>query len=127
MKKLIACLFASVLAVGVAVAADLQVAQGVITTQVSNRQPVDEVKSTSASVGRLYCFTKIAGAASETSVDHVWYLGGKEVSRVKLAVKGDNWRVNSYKTIHPDMKGEWKVDVVDPAGKVLATIPFTVN
>ncbi len=44
-----------------------------------------------------------------------------------LAVKGASWRVWSSKSIQPELKGEWKVDVLDAAGKVLSSIPFTVN
>ncbi|HEU0264128.1 MAG TPA: DUF2914 domain-containing protein [Geobacterales bacterium] len=108
-------------------AAGLQVAQGVITTQVKDRMPVDEVKSTAASVGKLYCFTKIVGAEGETTVSHVWYHAGKEVFRISFPVKGASWRVYSAKTIYPEMTGEWKVDVLDASGTLLSSIPFTVN
>ena len=127
MKRIVLLLCSVFLLAGVATAAELKVEQGAITTQVTNRTPVDDVKSTSAAVGKLFCFTKVTGADADTSVTHVWYHAGKEMNRVTLAVKGASWRVWSSKSIQPELKGEWKVDVLDAAGKVLTSIPFTVN
>jgi len=109
-----------------AVAADLEVAEGVITTQVVDRSPVDTVESYPANVGKLYCFTRIVGARDDTTVTHVWYHGEDEVARVNLRVASPNWRTWSAKTILPEWVGSWRVEVLDADGQVLGTIPFTL-
>ncbi|HKK01749.1 MAG TPA: DUF2914 domain-containing protein [Desulfuromonadales bacterium] len=112
---------------GAAFAATLQVAQGVITTQVVNRMPVDEIQNYAASVGKLYCFTRIVGATEDTSVTHVWMLNDHEVARVTLPVRSSDWRTWSSKTIPADAKGQWQVKVLDARGDILKTIKFTLK
>lgn len=108
-------------------AADLSVAQGVITTQVVDRAPVDAVETYPASVGKLYCFTRIVGAAEPTTITQVWYRGDREMARVELPVRSSDWRTWSSKRILPSWSGDWRVEVLDAAGKVLQTIPFTLQ
>lgn len=105
----------------------LEVAEGVITSQVSDRKPVDSLTSYSADIGKLYCFTHIVGAESDSKVTHVWYRGDEEMARVDLAVRSDNWRTWSSKTLLPEWTGDWRVDVLDADGTVLRTIAFTLN
>ena len=107
-------------------AAEIQVEQGVITTGIMDRNPVDVQESYPSAVGRLLCFTRITGADGDTVIYHVWYRGGKEMSRVELPVRSVDWRTWSSKTILPEWKGEWKVDVLDAQGKTLKTIHFSL-
>lgn len=106
--------------------ATLKVAQGTITTQVANRAPVAALTSAAATVGKLFCFTRITGAKADTSITHVWYRNGKEMARIVLPVRSSNWRTWSSKRILPQWTGKWKVEVLDAKGNLLATIPFTL-
>jgi len=108
-------------------AAALQVAEGVVTTAVSERAPVDAIETYPASVGRLFCFTRLTGAAVETSVLHVWYRGEEEVARIELPIRSTDWRTWSAKTILPEWRGEWRVEVLDAGGRLLQAIPFSLN
>lgn len=104
----------------------MEVAEGVITTQVSDRTPVDAVQSYPASAGRLYCFTRITGAPAGSQVVHVWYLENQEMARVALSVNSSNWRTWSSKTLRPDWAGSWRVEVLDAAGTLLQTLSFNL-
>jgi hypothetical protein len=99
----------------------------VITTMVDNRVPVDNVETYPAQLGKLYCFSLIKGATTETSVDHVWLYEGKEMARVTLPVRSAKWRTYSSKRIVPEWKGEWEVRVVGPAGIEMTTVQFKVE
>lgn len=110
-----------------AAALALEVSEAVITTQVSDRAPVDAIQTYPASVERLYCFTRVTGAGEETSIAHVWYLRGIEMSRIELPVRSGDWRTWSSKTIFPGSAGDWRVDVLDAEGKLLKTVVFTLN
>lgn len=101
--------------------------EAVLTTGVQDRQPVDEVQSVPADVGRVYLWTRVTGAEMETGVEHVWYRGDEEMARVPLTVGGSNWRTWSSKNIEPSWTGDWRVDVVDPEGQVLESVSFTVG
>jgi hypothetical protein len=104
----------------------LEVVEGLITTQVSDRQPVDSVQSYPAASGKLFCFTRIAGAIEGAQVFHVWYRGDQEMARVKLLLRSSDWRTWSSKSLLPSWSGDWRVEVVDSEGNLLQAIPFTL-
>lgn len=104
----------------------MDVVEGLITTQISDRQPVDSVQSYPASSGKLFCFTRIIGAAGDSRVFHVWYHGEREMARVELSVRSSDWRTWSSKSLLPGWTGDWRVEVVDDEGNLLQTISFSL-
>ncbi len=107
--------------------ASLEVAAGTICQDVVNRQPIDVGNSFDASVGTLYCFTKITGASGATEITHVWYFGDTERARVNLAVNSASWRTHSSKRIQAHEIGGWRVDVLGPGGEVLQSVEFAIT
>lgn len=105
----------------------LTVPQAAICTDVQDREAVGSASRFPSSVGRLYCLTKIVGAAEPTKVTHLWFHGDTQVHKVELTVGGPAWRTYSYKTVPPGWTGEWRVDVEDAQGVVIYSIPFTVS
>ncbi len=105
----------------------LEVSEAVITTQVSERAPVDVILTYPATVERLFCFTRVTGATADMSIIHVWSLRGEEASRIELPVRSGDWRTWSSKTIHPGSAGDWKVDILDAEGELLKSVSFTLT
>jgi hypothetical protein len=105
----------------------LEVAVAAVCRDVIDREPVDAGISFPASVGTLYCFTKITGAQSPTQITHVWYYGADELARVDLEVNSHSWRTWSSKTIRSYEVGSWRVDVLDSAGTVLKALQFEIT
>jgi hypothetical protein len=105
----------------------LEVAEGVVTTAVVERQPVDSLTSVSPQVGQVYCYTRIAGAAEGAEVTHVWSWQGREMARVALPVRSNDWRTWSSKRILPQWTGEWTVAVLDETGVELTAVVFSVE
>ena len=105
----------------------LQVEVAAICKDVIDRAPEGAGTSFPASVGKLFCFTKITGAVNPTHVTHVWFFDGTERARVELAVNSSSWRTYSSKFIENQEVGAWRVEVVDSAGKVLQTLNFEVT
>jgi hypothetical protein len=105
----------------------LTVPEAAICTEVRDRQPSGTATQFPSSVGRLYCFTRVAGAAEPTHVTHIWFHDDKEVHRVDLQIGGPSWRTWSYKTIPAGWTGSWRVDVQDAGGEVIFSIPFTIS
>jgi len=126
MKKFISAFLIILLSAISVSAAGLRVADGVVTTQVVDRAPVDEITSYPAQDGRLFCFTRIVGANTETQVTHVWLYGEREMARVTLPVGSASWRTYSSKKILAVWKGAWRVLILDEEGNEIATIPFTL-
>ena len=108
-------------------AAELQVADAVITTGIENQMPIDEVQVHPADYGKLFCFTRILGAEKETQVTHVWYYQESELARVELPVGSADWRTYSSKRFLPQWAGQWQVVVLDEAGRQLASVPFVLE
>jgi hypothetical protein len=96
-------------------------------TGVTERMPVGEAESFPADVGKVYFWTKVMGAESPTTVNHVWYYQGKEMASVSLSVRDKSWRTWSYKTILPKWTGKWTVVVTDAMGKEVSTSTFTIT
>jgi hypothetical protein len=105
----------------------LEVIRGAICLDVADREPVDAGTQFAPSVGTLYCFTQITGAQGPTEVFHVWYFAEIERARVSLSVNGSSWRTYSSKIIQSHEIGDWRVDVLDPEGKVLETLLFEIK
>jgi hypothetical protein len=105
----------------------LELAVAAICQDVVDREPVDAGVSFSASVGTLYCFTKITGAQEPTKISHVWYFGATERARVELDVNSSSWRTWSSKIIQAHEIGSWRVNVLDAAGTVLKELQFEIT
>jgi len=109
-----------------AVAQDIKVDAAIICESIENRSPVNEGAVFSSDISKVYCFTRILGADSETIISHVWYWQGREMARVALSVQASSWRTWSSKNMLPMCKGNWKVEIV--AGEtILTTAGFVVE
>jgi len=131
MKTLLNLLVCGLLAIGVAAAqekpaadASLKVEKGVAATSVENHDPVGESAEFEATVGTVYCWTKISAQSVPATIKHVWYMGDKQVFEKALDIKFPSTRTWSSKSVK---SGSWRVDVTDDAGKVLSSVSFTVK
>ena len=104
----------------------LEVSKAAICTGIVDHEPVDQSVRYPATVGKVYCFSKISNIESATSIQHVWYFDNSERARVKLPVKPPSWRTYSSKRIMPEQTGRWRVDVLDCDGNVLKTLGFDI-
>ena len=105
----------------------MSVASAVICRQISSRQAVDPGTRFPATVGKLYCLSKITNIAVSTHVVHVWYYGAVERARVTLNVNPPAWRTYSSKIIQPHEIGTWRVEIQDDSGSVLQTVNFEIT
>jgi hypothetical protein len=133
MKKFVMLLVCVLVALGVAIAQEkttkaadqgTAVEKIVIATSVDNHEPVGENKEFEASVGTVYCWTKVTAKTVPATIKHVWYLGDKKVFEQSLDLKFASTRTWSNKSVK---SGSWKVDVTDDAGTVLSSVNFTVK
>jgi len=102
----------------------LSVESASICTGVANREAVDAGTSFAVSIGRLYCFSKIAGIQESTDIVHIWYYGETERARISLGVNPAVWRTHSSKIIQAHEIGAWRVEILDASGNLLETLKF---
>ncbi len=102
----------------------LTVEKMIICTGIEERLPVGESTQFFESVERLYCYTRINGAADTLEVTHVWFFGDEEKARVPLTIKSASWRTWSSKKMLDGWAGAWRVDILGPDGEVLLSREF---
>ncbi len=98
-----------------------------IGTKIENRALVGESDSFPSNVTTLFCLTKISGADNSPIIKHIWYYGEEVKASTELEVRTPKFRTWSSKKIWHTWTGEWKVDVVDEAGNVIASKSFTIQ
>lgn len=106
---------------------ELEVERVACGAGVEERELQDEAVTFSSETERIYCWSLITGCEEPTVVEHVWYYGGDEKARVALDVKYPRMRTWSYKTMMPEWKGDWKVEVIDADDRLLASTEFMVE
>lgn len=104
----------------------VKVEKGVICRDVQDREPIGEGTEFEATVGILFCYTKIVGAQEPIEITHIWYYKDEEIFRWNLPVESASWRTWTSKNIWPPWVGDWHVDVIGPNGEVLQTLGFKI-
>ena len=106
---------------------NIKVTDIAVCTSVENRRPVGTDSVFSSDVGKLYCFTGLTSQMDTTEISHVWFYKDKEMAKINLPVKAKTWHTWSAKTIVPAWKGNWRVEIQDPDGKVIASKSFQIK
>jgi hypothetical protein len=101
----------------------IKVERLVTAASVEKREPVGETSSFDSATTQVYTWTKITAEQVPATIKHVYYHNDKMVREIPLTVNSSPYRVWSVKNVIP---GNWKVDITDEAGTVLASAVFTV-
>ena len=124
---LMAALALVAISAGALVAQPITIVESVICRQIVDRMPVDPGNYIPADTQQVFCFTRLEGAASETTITHNWYYGGSLKASVVLPVRSSPWRTWSSKTLLPEWTGEWMVEVLAEDGTALESLIFHVQ
>jgi hypothetical protein len=92
-----------------------RVARGIFSTNIVDREPVDQVLILSNAVDQIYFYTDLRHYQGQT-ITHRWEYEGELVAEKTFEVGGPRWRVYSQKDLNPDMTGTWTVVVSDGRG-----------
>lgn len=103
-----------------------KVARSAFTSEIADREPVDQITALENDVTRVYFFSELLGLEGQT-VMHNWEHNGEVLAVVPFAVGGPRWRVYSSKNLDPLWLGEWSVRVIDGAGNELSLDRFTYS
>ncbi len=104
--------------------AQWEVARAIVTSGISEREPVDEVSQIAADSAQAYFFTELRGMQGQRVV-HRWVHNDTVMAEVGFDVNGPRWRVWSSKSLMPEWAGTWQVSVVDGNGEVLVSREFS--
>ncbi len=103
-----------------ALSAEAEVSRAQFTTAVLDREPIDELATLSPDADKVFFYTELRNMDG-TTVTHRWTLNGSVMAEVSFNVRASRWRVYSNKTLLPEWRGDWVVDVVDDKGVVIAS------
>lgn len=92
-----------------------QVARAIFTTNINNREPVDQVLILENKYKQIYFFTDLRHFEGQ-DITHRWEYNGHVVSQKVFSVKGPRWRVYSSVELGADMLGRWTAIVTDKNG-----------
>ena len=95
-------------------------------TGVKDREIEGEAASFKADVGKVWLWLKVKGSEG-SKVTVAWYKGDEDMGKVDLQLKHATMRTWASKTITPEMKGDWRADILGPDGAVLQTVKFTIE
>jgi hypothetical protein len=122
-KLIISLLTLSSLLLSGTVIAEGSVARAIITTNVAEREPVNDLERVLAGNEKVSFFTELRGMAGQ-KVRHRWSFGGEMLAEIEFNVGGPRWRVWSSKKLMPEWAGEWTVEVVDAEDNTLSSKSF---
>ena len=106
---------------------ELFLKEAAICRNIVDREPIGRGSVFHTDTERLYCFTKVVGAKTDTTIVHHWYLNGKLKASVTLPVKSASWRTWSSKKITPQDTGDWMVEILTANGNAVESILFLVR
>ncbi len=105
----------------------LAIARMVVGTGVENREPQGVGEKFPAQTEKVYCFLEATDIPKDLELTLMWTAGDKAAGEIALPVKqGPKWRTWAYKNLR-GQKGDWKVEVKTPEGKILKEVRFKVE
>ncbi|MDI4652990.1 MULTISPECIES: DUF2914 domain-containing protein [Pseudoalteromonas] len=105
-----------------------KVSRAVLTTDVVDREPVNVLKNDvklAQISNSLSFFSELRNLQGQT-VRHQWYYQGQQLASIELAVSSPRFRTYSTKNIMPEQLGDWRVEVIDADGNLLAQKEFRI-
>jgi hypothetical protein len=104
----------------------LKITEMAVCREVVDRGCDSEGRTFGPDVENVAFLTRVEGATGEAFVFHLWSFEGKEIQRVRLPVRASSYRTWSKKWVK-GQPGRWRVEVLDPIGRSLGVVDFTVQ
>ncbi|WP_217875461.1 DUF2914 domain-containing protein [Pseudoalteromonas shioyasakiensis] len=105
-----------------------KVSRAVLTTDVVDREPVNVLKNDvklAQISNSLSFFSELRNMQGQT-VRHQWYYQDQQLASIELTVSSPRFRTYSTKNIMPEQLGDWRVEVIDADGNLLAQKEFRI-
>ena len=105
-----------------------KVSRAVLTREVVDREPVNVFKADvrfNEFADTMAFFSELKNLQGQ-KVKHVWRYEDEVQASIELDVTSPRYRTFSNKTILPEQVGNWRVDVVDEQGRLLAQKEFRI-
>lgn len=96
-----------------------------ITPSVINNEPVGNINDIvfDNNIATVYAYSDV-NDLKNSMLYYVWTLNAKDVAKVRVGVIGKRWRSHSSKFVQKNMRGQWKVELQNDKGEILAISQF---
>ncbi len=88
------------------------VERGQFTTDVIDREPVDQVFTLTSDNQQVKFFTEIMDMQGQT-VTHQWVFNDEVMFEKTFDIGGPRWRIWTSKNLQPGWTGQWTVNILD--------------
>ncbi len=105
----------------------LTVFRASVCYNIVEHEPLDVGTTFTNDVNKVFCFSEIMGAKTNTHITHTWYYMGAERAKVKLRVHGTRWRTSSSKIIQQHEIGNWEIQIKDANENVIKVLKFNIT
>ncbi len=98
----------------------------VLARSVEGNEPrggLDDIVPDAKGVVEVSSFSEVIGLAGRV-LEYRWLHEGEQVLRIRVPVAAERWRSHASKRIYPSMRGEWRVELRDANGNLLANAEF---
>ncbi|MEH6452499.1 MAG: DUF2914 domain-containing protein [Psychromonas sp.] len=92
-------------------------------TKLEPKGNINDIVFDDNDIATVYAYSEVKGLKGST-LYYIWSFDGKKVAKVRVDVGADHWRSYSSKYIQPNMQGEWKVELQNGQGEVIAINQF---
>ena len=105
----------------------LTLQEAVMCEAIKEVAPVNRTIVFSRAVKKAICFTSFSKVPENVIIYHNWYKRDKLTARVRLRLKPPQWTTFSSIPLKEKDKGPWRVEVIDPKGKLIRVLRFSVT
>jgi len=105
----------------------LTLEDAVMCEEIKDRKPVNKTIVFSIASRRAICFTSFSKVPDKVIIFHNWYKYDKLIAKVRLRLQPPQWSSFSSIPLKEKDKGPWRVEVIDPKGKLLRVLRFSVT
>ncbi len=105
----------------------LTLGEAVMCEEIKDRKPVNKTVVFSLAARKAICFTSFSKVPEKVIIFHNWYKYDKLIAKVRLRLTPPQWSSLSSIPLKEKDKGPWRVEVIDPKGKLLSVLRFSVT
>jgi hypothetical protein len=98
----------------------------VLARSVEGNEPrgsLDDIAPDAKGVVEVSSFSEVMGLEGKI-LEYRWLHEGEQVLRIRVPVGAERWRSHASKRIYPRMKGDWRGELRDAKGNLLASAEF---
>ncbi len=78
-------------------------------------------------IGRVTCFTAFDSVPRKVFIGHRWYFHDRLITTMERVLKPPNWSTVSSIQLREADKGPWRVEIVDPSGRIMRVLRFSIT